>query len=438
MLITGVSGLLGNNLAYYFKDKYEVLGLYNTHPVNIDGVYVERCELSNPDNIATVVDGFAPGIIIHCASLADVDECELDKSTTKTINVLATRHIVEAAQNYYGLSKYEGELEICKKQDSLIFRTNIFGWNIRQKQSIGEWILGELKAKRKVNGFKDAYFSSIYTMELARIIDISIQKNLTGIYNCGGINPCSKYEFALKIADCFGLDRTLITSVAIDEHDFEAKRGKDLSLNVKKLQKALHYRFPTIDQSIEAFYRDYKCGLPEEIKKNRLKAKEILSLIPYGRQWTDEKDIQAVVDVIRSRKITQGPTVEAFEEALSGYCGAKHAVAVNSGTSALHIACLAADLEEGDEVITSPITFVASANCAVYCGAKPVFADIDRRTYNISPQEIEKRITEKTRAVIPVHFAGQSCHMEIISHESRRKVWAKDIYYRRCESCSWI
>jgi len=138
-------------------------------------------------------------------------------------------------------------------------------------------------------------------------------------------------------------------------------------------------------------------------------------MIPYGRQWIDEDDIQAVVDTLRSGYITQGARVETFEKALAEYCGAKYAVAVNSGTSALHIACLAADVDSGDEVITSPITFVASANCAVYCGAVPVFADIDQKTYNVSPVEVERKISRKTKAVIPVHFAGQSCAMHEIS-----------------------
>jgi len=138
------------------------------------------------------------------------------------------------------------------------------------------------------------------------------------------------------------------------------------------------------------------------------------NIIPYVRQFIDEDDIKAVVEVLKSEKITQGPTVEEFEHELERICGAEYAVAVNSGTSALHIACLAADVKEGDEVITSPITFVASANCAVYCGGKPVFADIDPNTYNISPEEIEKLITANTKAVIPVHFAGQSCDMEAI------------------------
>jgi len=121
--------------------------------------------------------------------------------------------------------------------------------------------------------------------------------------------------------------------------------------------------------------------------------------------------LEAVVNVLRCDRITQGPKVSDFESALARICNAKFAVAVKSGTSALHIACLAAGIGPGDEVITSLITFVASANCAVYCGARPVFADIDPRTYNISPLEIEKRLTSKTRAIIPVHFAGQSCDM---------------------------
>jgi len=137
-------------------------------------------------------------------------------------------------------------------------------------------------------------------------------------------------------------------------------------------------------------------------------------MIPYGRQFIDEDDIQAVTEVLRSDWLTQGPNTAEFESALCDIVGAKYAVAVNSGTSALHIACLVAGVKEGDEVITSPITFVASANCAVYCGGKPVFADIDPKTYNILPGEIEKRITANTKAIIPVHFAGQSCDMDTI------------------------
>ena len=142
-------------------------------------------------------------------------------------------------------------------------------------------------------------------------------------------------------------------------------------------------------------------------------------IIPYGRQSIDEDDIRAVEAVLRSDYLTQGPASDMFEKALAEKCGAKYAVAVNSGTAALHIACLAAGVAKGDEVITSPNTFVASANCAAYCGARPVFADISSDTYNITPEEIEKKMTGRTKMVIPVHFAGQSCDMEVIQKLAR-------------------
>ena len=136
--------------------------------------------------------------------------------------------------------------------------------------------------------------------------------------------------------------------------------------------------------------------------------------IPYGTQSISEEDIQAVVNSLRSDYLTTGPLIKGFEEKVAAYTGAKYAVAVSSGTAALHAACFAAGIKEGDEVITSPFTFAASANCVLYCGAEVVFADIDRRTYNISPEEIEKKITPNTKAVIPVHYAGQPCDMDAI------------------------
>src|SRR3990170_3129368 len=137
-------------------------------------------------------------------------------------------------------------------------------------------------------------------------------------------------------------------------------------------------------------------------------------MIPYGRQFIDEDDIQAVINVLKSDWLTQGPVVDQFERSLADYCGAKYAVVVSSGTAALHLSCLAAGIRHGDEAITSPITFVASANCVLYCGGSPVFADIDKNTYNIDHYEIKKKITPKTKALIPVHFAGLPCDMEEI------------------------
>jgi len=301
MLITGVSGLLGNNLAYYFMDSYKILGLYNSHPVTIEGLKTAKCNLLYLDSIKKVISEYKPNILIHCAALTNVDKCEEDRNAAKKMNVIATKNIIRGMnngdayliyistdsvydgvrgnysendkinpQNYYGLSKYKGELETSKHENSLILRTNIFGWNIQNKRGLAEWILEKLKAGHRINGFKDVFFSPIYTMELARVIDISIKKNVTGVFNCGSVDSCSKYEFACKIADRFSLNKTLITPTSIGEHNFEAKRGRNLTLNVDKIQKVLGYQLSTINGSINSFYGDYKNATSPKKEKQHL------------------------------------------------------------------------------------------------------------------------------------------------------------------------
>ena len=148
-------------------------------------------------------------------------------------------------------------------------------------------------------------------------------------------------------------------------------------------------------------------------------------MIPYGRQEITAEDIDAVVAVLKSDFLTQGPTVPAFEKAVASYCSAGHAVAVNSATSALHIACLALGLGPGDILWTSPITFVASANCALYCGAEVDFVDIDSKTYNLSSERLEEKLKKAAESgklpkiVVPVHLCGQPCDMKRIWELSR-------------------
>ena len=143
-------------------------------------------------------------------------------------------------------------------------------------------------------------------------------------------------------------------------------------------------------------------------------------MIPYGRQDINQTDIDSVVNVLQSDFLTQGPQVPLFEKTVSNYCNSDYGVAVNSATSALHIACLALDLRKGDWLWTSPNSFVASANCALYCGAKVDFVDINPHTYNLSSEELEEKLIQAKKdnkvpkIVIPVHFAGQSCDMKKI------------------------
>lgn len=148
-----------------------------------------------------------------------------------------------------------------------------------------------------------------------------------------------------------------------------------------------------------------------------------MKYIPYGRQIIDEDDIQAVGEVLKSDWITQGSKIKEFEDALCKYTGAKYAVVVSSGTAALHIACIAAGIGNDDEFITSSITFVASANCILYCGGNPLFADIDSKTYNIGVSDIRNTLEvqssrsqgqRRIKGLIPVHFAGHPCDLSVI------------------------
>lgn len=142
--------------------------------------------------------------------------------------------------------------------------------------------------------------------------------------------------------------------------------------------------------------------------------------IPYARQQLDEEDLRQVMEVLKSDWITQGPKVAEFEVRLAAYVGARYAVAVSNGTAALHLACIAAGLKAGDEAITSPITFLATSNAVIYTGATPVFADVNYETANIDPNKIQKRITKRSKAILPVHFAGLPCNLKEVASIAKR------------------
>ncbi|MEH7106773.1 UDP-4-amino-4,6-dideoxy-N-acetyl-beta-L-altrosamine transaminase [Bacillus sp. JJ1764] len=144
------------------------------------------------------------------------------------------------------------------------------------------------------------------------------------------------------------------------------------------------------------------------------------TFLPYARQWMNEDDLAAVIEVLTSDYLTTGPAVSTFEQAIADYVGAKFAVSFANGTAALHAACFAAGITDGDEVITTPMTFAASANCVLYQGARPVFVDIDEKTYNINYQFIEEKITNKTKAIIPVDYTGQPAQLDEIKNLAKK------------------
>ncbi len=300
MLITGVSGLLGNNLAHYFKDSYNIVGWYCSHEVFIKGVKTQKVNIASESSLEMIISECNPDVVVHCASLTNVDFCEDHKEVTRLVNSIGTCRLVEACKNrrikfvyistdsiydgskgnfretdpvnplnYYGISKYEGEQAVLEKKNSVILRTNLFGWNTQGKYSIAEWILYELLQQRPIKGFKNAYFSSIYTFEFARILEQILCKKLTGIYNCGSRTSLSKYEFACVLAERFHLNKDLIQPIDIKDFPFTAKRGEKLTLNVDKLSADLDMEIPTIEESLDAFYRDYTQGLSDVIKNGQ-------------------------------------------------------------------------------------------------------------------------------------------------------------------------
>jgi UDP-4-amino-4,6-dideoxy-N-acetyl-beta-L-altrosamine transaminase len=224
------------------------------------------------------------------------------------------------------------------------------------------------------------------------------------------ILPCSSawWRETLKNANHFGVKRNDIYDFLIASTFQENNTPRLYTLNTRDFKN-----FDFI-QAINPFDKS------RHTLKNNVQTESSFK-IPYGRQFISEQDVAAVCSVLRSDFLTQGPKVPEFEHAVANYCCAKHAVATNSATSALHIACLALGLGPGDILWTSPITFVASANCALYCGARIDFVDIDPKTYNMSIQALEAKLVDAEQAgtlpkiVIPVHFSGQPCDMEKIA-----------------------
>ncbi len=297
LLITGISGLLGSNLAYALRDKFNIVGWYNYHKVFIPGVDSYKADITDKQSIKEFLSDYQPGIIIHCASLTDIDYCEKNKEETRRVNVEGTRNILFACanqdtklvyistdavyegkmgnyaedspvspRNCYGLTKYEAEAAVREHKNHIIARTNIFGWNIQDKFSLAEWILDSLQRGSGINCFTDAIFSSIYTLEFAGVVDMMLDKDLTGTFNLASRTSLSKYEFAALIAETFNLDKALIKPVSIEGHSFSAGRGKNLSLDTRKLSRALAHDMPSIEECVQAFFKDYKSGIRDEIK----------------------------------------------------------------------------------------------------------------------------------------------------------------------------
>lgn len=293
LLITGVSGHLGSNLAFCLKERFDILGLFHSRQIKFQGILSSAANLHSLDLIQPIVRRFDPQIVIHCAAQANVDACEIDPLKASEDNVLSTQNLVRSLDcgkaklihistdlvyegtkgaysetdkvnpvNFYGKTKLDSETEALKKEGALVLRTNFFGWGMPHRLSLAQWVVKELAAKRPIQGFIDAYFSALYTFDLASLICGMINRDLKGVYNCGSSTAISKYEFAVQLAKKAGLDTSLITPISVDHFPFKAKRAKNLSLNVFKLSQDLGVLLPTSEESINHFVADLNKNYP--------------------------------------------------------------------------------------------------------------------------------------------------------------------------------
>lgn len=443
VLFTGGSGLLALNWAAAVAGRYDVVLGLHSRKISVPGMVTEAIHLDDTEVLESDIERLNPGIVIHCAALTNVEECEADPSLADRVNVqlaerlatvcrkknirfvfISTDHVYSGKQsmrtedepvevlNEYARSKASAEQAVMHIDSSaLIIRTNFYGWGTDYRYSFSDFIISNLRKQLPVFLFEDVFYTPILIEELAHTVMELVEKKASGIFNVVGNERLSKYDFGKRVAEVFELDASLIRPDQFAQRKDLVARPFDLSLSNQKTSKLLNRKFAGVTEGIQRL---------KEQETDRLQVKTQTPVIPYGRQQISEEDIDAVAQVLRSDWLTQGPLVPAFEKAVAKYCNAGFGVAVNSATSALHIACLSLGVGKGDLVWTSPITFVASANCALYCGADVDFVDVDERTYNMSPSALEAKLTTAKqvgrlpKVVIPVHLSGQPCDMESI------------------------
>ncbi|EQC43369.1 UDP-4-amino-4,6-dideoxy-N-acetyl-beta-L-altrosamine transaminase [Bacteriovorax sp. Seq25_V] len=444
VLITGGSGLLGINLAYFMKDIWDISLFCKSKLVELDGVSCTHLNLSDEMKVYREIEKFSPDIIIHTAGLTNVEYCEKNYFQAYESNVLASRYIAKASKlvnaklvhistdhfcsqasllsdenqidipiNNYAKTKLDAEFEVKRSaSDPLIVRTNFYGWGHKYRKSFSDVIINSLRKKKTITLFDDVYYTPIYVEDLIKKINLLVERNAEGIFNIVGPEKVSKYEFGLKVAKAFDLNVSLINKGSIKDIGNLVNRPLNMSLSNEKAISLLNTKFLTIEESLELMKQAEFVGVHTKFLSSVSIKEE--KQIHYGKQFIDESDINSVIKTLNGNFLTQGPKVQEFEDVIAKFVGAKYAVAVSNWTCGLHIACLAAGVLPGDSVITSPLSFVASSNCAVYSGAIPAFADINIETLNLDPIEVERKCKElgNVKAIIPVHFAGHPCDMQ--------------------------
>jgi len=282
ILITGGSGLLGTNFILTVSEmkKHEVSALYNTHPLKNGFCDAFKADILDRPKLKKLFREINPDAVIHSAAITDVNYCENHKEEAYKVNVEGTKNVLEASShagsksvyissdslfdgrkgnyseedaphpiNYYGKTKLLGEKE-AEKYNSLIIRTNFYGWNAGSKKEFSEWIVDSIESGNKVNLFTDVYFNPIIVTSLSRIITELIEKNKTGVFNVAGRERCSRFQFGNVIADVFHLDSSLIIPSKFSAQKSMAPRPLDPTLDISRISKTVQEKIPGIEEGI--------------------------------------------------------------------------------------------------------------------------------------------------------------------------------------------
>lgn len=436
---------MSSNACFLLREKAEVVCLSRETSSFLPGVKYITCDLA--DELATqkVIRDEKPDLILNAAGLTNVELCEANFYKAFAANVLPARNLassaqslgiklvhistdhfsnsnifrssedqIELPQNVYASTKLDADRVVRSiNPASLVIRTNFFGWGHSERSSFSDYIISELRSGSRLSLFDDVLYTPILVDQLVEDIFELIKMSSEGIYNICSEQAVTKFEFGHLLATAFGLDSNLIVADQLGSRLNLVKRPFDMSLsNSKFLSCSNNENYPSIKSMLDRLRATE--SRYEIFNKNILKKHKIIS---YGKQSINDSDISRVLNVVCNKDLTQGQEVNIFEEELKKVTGAKYAVAVTNWTAGLHLACLALDIGPGDKVVTTPNSFVASANCVEYVGAEVIFCDIDPDTLNLCPVHLEKLCREhsKIKAVIPVHFAGSPCDMDAIS-----------------------
>ncbi|MDC1120396.1 UDP-4-amino-4,6-dideoxy-N-acetyl-beta-L-altrosamine transaminase [Alphaproteobacteria bacterium] len=430
-LIIGGSGLLSINWAISRRKVEEVHIASRNCEIALKNVVVHTVDGTNLSDVKSLIAKIRPTVVINCAGYTDVDGCEINRDHSFQSNVMvaanlaqatseadiafvhiSTDHLFDGAlpnadekarpmpQNVYAKDKALAEKKVLfANEKSLVLRTTFFGWAPAPRRSFSDRIIDSLETDRQIQMFDDVFFTPVYAGTLVEYAHLLVKKNQHGTFNICSSDRISKYEFSKLLACEAGLDEEVIQPIQAKRRKGKTKRPFDLSLNNSKLCKKLGIDCISIDNEIGKLFD------AQEARKEISRATKI---IPYGKHFVDEDDINAVAKIMRGNWLTQGPTIAKLEQKIAEYTGANYAVAVSSATAGLHLAYHALGVSPGRDVLTTPITFVSTANAAHFCQASAHFADINPETVNLSVEEVRKSISNNSNIhlVAPVIFGG--------------------------------